>query len=421
MIGNYHAVMAGLVLKKEKFYLKLAVKRHVGKVSGVAVTDRYVASCGADERVFLFTNKAEQRLTPAQRAKLQAAGEAVAVRLADLGSLAPPCEVLCLSFTSDSHYLLCGCADGRLLVYRSRDWSLSNSLDVHQKGLLSFAVHPGSGGALVVSVGADRSVAVLDLAKARLLTKWTYTSALPTADPAGEDGTEAQKPAETSGGSAEDAPRKPLKKRVKGEAAAAGHPLARLLTREEPVRVLFSPKGTHFLIQARFSFVVYAASTMEAVRAVRVSQPPQPQDEVHAAVFVDEETVLVGNESAQILWCRLRKRGGTATAAVMGPADDAPLAPVVYCYPEPMKAEAAALLATPLRADVEGRKKTPLRHVSRVKWFCRVGQTLFSLDSCGVLFSWTWQTNKEDGSVSLHYVASANCKGRATSMDVLPL
>ncbi|XP_050340392.1 uncharacterized protein LOC126766702 [Bactrocera neohumeralis] len=303
--------MAGLVFKREKFYLKFAIKHHVGNVNDVAVTNRYVASCGADERVFLFTNKAEQKLTAAQRAKLQAAGETMAVRLADLGSLTPPCEVLCLCFTTGSQFLLCGCADGRLLVYRTRDWMLNNSLDVHEKGLVSLAVHAQSGGALVISVGADRSVAVLDLAEEKIITKWKYTPVIADADAEEKD-------------------------RRRGDK-----------TRPSPTR-----RSTRSCSSTR----------------TLCSSATSPRRSFYA---------------------RLDQDGGAVE-----------LLPVSMLYPEAVKTEAEALLATPIHTDAEVRKKNPLRHVSRVKALRNVGKTLFSLDSNGIIISWTLQKDANDGACS---------------------
>lgn len=433
VIGNYHAIMAGLVLKKEKFYLKFAIKHHVGNVNDIAVTDRYVASCGADERVFLFTNKAEQRVTSAQRVKLRAAGESLSVRLSDLGSLTPPSEVLCLEFTAGSQYLLLGCADGQLVVYRCRDWTISNSLEVHGKALISFAVHPASAGTLAVSVGADRSVAVLDLAKGRLLTKWKYTATPVIAgkdkgegaaaveeeeeDSSEEDEededeeddeekeTEKMK-AEAAAKKAQESAHPPHSKRAKRDGA---HVLQRLFALEEPVKVVFSPAGTHFLIQARFSFVLYSAAAMAAVGVFRLPQPPQPEHEMHTCTLLDETTVLVGNESAQLHYWRLGGNGGQ-------------LKPVVFRYPEPLRAEAAALLARPVDREAEVRRKNPLRHVSRLKGLHRVGGTLFTLDANAIVVTWGLEVGSGvDGPVALTYVTSANCQGRATSLDVLQL
>lgn len=200
MIGTYHSVCAGLVFKKNKFYIKFSVKHHVGCVNEVTVCERYLVSCGADERVFLYTNKSfassssiiANKLSAKQRKALKDAGETMPLKLANLGSLTPPSEVRCVCFTptqynninktnkgksfASSLMLLCGCSDGSLLCYRARDWQLLLHLPVHLKAMTQFALHPTSHGQLLVSIGADRMVAVLDLVKGRLLTKWKYNS-----------------------------------------------------------------------------------------------------------------------------------------------------------------------------------------------------------------------------------------------------
>ncbi|KEG06808.1 protein MAK11, partial [Trypanosoma grayi] len=93
VVGTYHSVMAGLVFRRKKFEMLFSIKHHVGCINSVAVGERYMASAGTDERVFLFTNKCQQRLTPREREKLRAAGASLGVRLADLGHVSPPSEV----------------------------------------------------------------------------------------------------------------------------------------------------------------------------------------------------------------------------------------------------------------------------------------------------------------------------------------
>uniref|UniRef100_A0A0A9WCF0 Protein MAK11 n=1 Tax=Lygus hesperus TaxID=30085 RepID=A0A0A9WCF0_LYGHE len=134
MIGTYHSVCAGLVFKKNKFFITFSVKHHVGCINDVAMCDKYMVSCGGDERVLLYTNKSASSahgnaLSSKQRHTLRAAGEILPLKLAHLGSLTPPSEVRCVCFarsrlsssTSSSLYLLCGCEDGQLLCYRTRD------------------------------------------------------------------------------------------------------------------------------------------------------------------------------------------------------------------------------------------------------------------------------------------------------------
>lgn len=394
VVSTYHAVMAGLVYKKGKFFIKFSVKRHVGRVNGTAVTARYIASSGVDERVFLFTNKAEERLTAATRKKMREAGEPLAVKLADLGSIAPPAEVTAMVFADGSQHLLCGCADGQLLIYRCRDWTVGVTLTVHEKAVVGLAVHPGSHGSLAVTVGEDRAIAVLDLVKGKLLTKWKYNpNPKVKSDEAALPAASAPSP------------------------AAAQKRSVFAPVREEPVGVLFSPAGTRLAIFSRFSFVVYDAASMQPVCSFQCSSP-QPPDEMHCCVFLSESLLLVGTEAGVL---RMHVVDGTGEA----PSHcTAPLAAVPVVYPEGVAAAATALLATPVRVETEARQKNPLRHVNRVKALQVDGSTVFSIDSSGVVIAWNASfatNNKEEAPVRLQYVTSANCQGRVTGMELYPL
>ncbi|KPI88063.1 hypothetical protein ABL78_2839 [Leptomonas seymouri] len=389
-VSTYHSVMAGLIFKRNKFYIKFSVKRHVGRVNGTAVTGRYVASCGVDERVFLFTNKAEERLTKAARRKMAEAGEPLAIRLADLGSIAPPTEVTALAFADGSQALLCGCADGQLLIYRCRDWSVVTTLAVHEKAVVGLAVHPGSQGRLAVTVGGDRTIAVLDLINGKLLTKWKYTTAVSTVGKGEEKGLE------------------------NGTAAAKVVRAAFAPARETPVGVLFSPKGSRLVIFSRFSFVVYDAAVMQPLCTFCYAKP-QPPDEIHCCTFYSEEVLVVGTEAGVLKQFALR---GTAAQPVYAVAE---LSKVEVTYPEGLAAQAAELLAGPVKVEVETRQKNPLRHVNRIKALRVEGATLFSIDSSGIVMAWNVQTESAPSTLRVQYVTSANCQGRVTGMELYPL
>ncbi|ORC86794.1 protein MAK11, partial [Trypanosoma theileri] len=60
VIGTYHSVMAGLVFRRDRLALLFSIKHHDGCINTIAVGDKYIASAGTDERVFLFTNKNHQ-------------------------------------------------------------------------------------------------------------------------------------------------------------------------------------------------------------------------------------------------------------------------------------------------------------------------------------------------------------------------
>lgn len=417
IVGTYHGVMAGLTYKQQKFFMKFSVKRHVGSINGLGITDRYVSSCGVDERVFLFTNKADTH----QR------GGSSNVRLADLGSVAPPAEVVCLRFaghkaaqeskkgSAPSTYLLCGCSDGQLLVYRTRDWSVQTTLTVHERAVAGMAVHPGSQGLLAVTVGLDRSVAVLDLAKGKLLTKWKYNSrrALAGGDAAAKEDEKEEKEQEGTEGEEEEDGRQVKKVKV--------DPVTRsLFTKEEPVGVLFSPAGTRLAVYSHISCIVYDATTMEAVDGF-VMERPQPSQEIVCALFTAEDRLLFGNEAGEISTFVVRPKG-TLTAAG-GAAVQLPTT-LPVSYPEEIKEKAQQLLATRLDVALETRQKNPLRHTSRIKALClhtdpsAAVATIFSMDANGVVLALHFDPKHSE---RLQYVASGNCRGRVTCMNILSL
>lgn len=455
VIGTYHSVMAGLILRRDKFLMKFSVKHHVGSLNAVAATDKYIATSGVDERIFLFTNKAQQRLSPVAREKLREAGQPLGIRLADLGSLAPPAEATCLRFTEGSQHLLCGLGDGQLLAYRTRDWSVALSLPVHERAVRAVGCHPRSGGALVVTVGDDRAVAVLDLARARLMTKWKYTSVVQqqqeeeeaTASEADEEEDDAANEESEEDESASDASdsddeddddetvdkkRKITKKKKASTTPSAAPPAKRAraeaetkseedaprrrgrlaphalrLLREDPLGVVFTPSGDHFAVFARFSAVVYRTATAAPLGSL-VLPSPQPSDELHALLLLDDAvTLLVGDEAGRLRRCTISATGAAA------------LEPVPVNYPSERAAEAKALLGAPVNAAAEARARHPLRHVSRVKALWQEGATLFSMDSSGIVIAWLLQTGEEGA--ALRYVTSANCQGRPTALSVLSL
>lgn len=401
VVGSYQGLMIGLVLKGGRFYMKFSTKHHVGPINAVALTERCIASSGMDERVFLFTNKLQgSAISPAMRQRMREAGESIGVSLADLGSVTPPSEVSCLTFANQSQLLFTGCTNGQLLVYRTRDWTVLSALQVHEKRVCGLAVHPTSRGSLVVTIGADRMVAVLDLLKETLITKWRYL---------------------TSGPSSESAV--PLSKDA---------PTAHALRREEPVGVTFSESGRWLLVYSAHAFQLLDSTTMKTVLQFQVLQP-QPSEEMHCMILMETVldskkglVLLVGNESGELRY--LYVDPVTFEGELQCLTEYSVLQLVSLHHPFAEGSEEAALLSKPLQADAESRRKTPVRHVARIKSLSREGRTLFSLDSRGIVMCWTLElsllTGKkgeraEDCLVQLHMEASANCQGRTTSLQTL--
>lgn len=471
VVGFYQGLLVGLVLKGGKFFMKFSTKHHVGSVNSVALTDRCIASSGTDERVFLFTNKlASSSLSPEARWKLRAAGQSTGVRLADLGSVSPPAEIVCLEFASHSQFLFCGSTAGHLLVYRTRDWSVSAAMKVHDRRLEALAVHPTSQGALVVTAGADHMLAVIDVVKEKLLTKRKYLSHSALAGDEGEEKQGRKKSREGKDGLAEQ------------------HSIfSSALRRDEPTGLLFSPTGEWLVAYSRQACEVFYGATMRLAIQYHNIRYPQPDDEIQAALLMDialpspssaltvrppnplvlpsESILLVGDEAARIRYFSItrtlaekdaevvqrEKNGrklsaGCAGSSKTGDEDhkggkripDTNVTPTSYValhdpftfmevpisYPPSLQEEVSALLSKPIQADREARAKHPLRHISRIKGLKREGSTLFSLDARGIVICWkillnSERTSKNDPPFRLMFETSANCQGRATSMASL--
>ena len=254
LVGTYHSILAGLVLRGSKFALKFTTKHHVGCINSVAVCDKFIATSGTDERIFLYTCKNK--------------GNSVS----DLGSLAPPAEVRCLSFPTQQ-FLACGLSDGSLIVYKTRDWECAFVLhNVHAKAIEGIGFHPAAG-KIAVTIGNDRFICVLDMNHGKVVTKMRVP--IPIHCPRG---------------------------------------------------VFFSASGKYFFIVLPFVVLVYDAMT--AVLCHRLEQSEQqPSDEIHSAVVAGDDLVIIGCEDGTIRCVRIDEKAAAAAVeaviAAQKPAQDA--------------------------------------------------------------------------------------------------
>nr|CCC92556.1 unnamed protein product [Trypanosoma congolense IL3000] len=423
VIGTYHSVMAGLLYRRHRFGLLFSIKHHVGSINAIDAGAKYMASAGTDERVFLFTNKTHsiqkqqrKQLALMQKKKLKQqmrgntyseaavetsptrasphAGDSgksfespsldsVGPRIADLGHVSPPSEVRCMKITSNSQLLLCGCADGQLITYRTRDWSISSAIPLHEKCISSVALHP-AGAALAVTCSTDdRHVVVVDLLKNRLLSKWRFGTSLATAvsQESGNDGDGHT----TEGEGRYEGNNAPLK-RAKWE------------RHDEPRQVKFSPSGCYFAVLSAHALLIYETATMRAVAHYSAPSPLQPQEEMHVLCFMSDGEIIIGDESGAIRRCLGPWRG--------------------VCRPEVMASRVPSGEGdSGAPHGVRQSRRHPTSHATRVKALHGAGGTLFSLDAAGVAIAWS----TEGSSAELHYICSANCQGRVTTMDVMEL
>lgn len=399
VVGTYHSVMAGLVYRREKFAMLFSIKHHEGCVNSVAIGDKYMVSSGTDERVFIFTNKNHQAATSRAQGRLS-------VSLADLGHLLPPSEARCLLLTQHSQHMLCGCADGQLVVYRTRDWSVGLALHLHEKAVAGIAVHPRSDGALAVTIGEDCRVAVMDLAKGRLLSKWHYCTSL-----AGENVSNTYKSVKkksqngtrnrSSAFSAVDVAHSEKEEEEEEEEGQQQSKRVKLEMRDIPRAVKFSPSGKYFTILSGNAFAIYETSRMCLV-ARYVALSAQPRDELHVFAFVDDNTIIFGNESGEFMGCC-----GPWSVEDTQPRE---------CTPQRISTQNFSELSQSTADD----KRHPKYHTTRLKALHCVEKTVFSLDAAGVVIAWHVESNV-GVTMTFKYVCSANCQGRVTTMDVLPL
>lgn len=182
--GTYDGVLAGWEFpqsdqheddddsgKKAKMELTFATGVHEGSIRSLAIAGNHepntpgsLLSCGYDEA--LRTHDWKKRLT--------SSGE---IRTPD--SFGTP---VCSSFappTRHSTHCIIGFSNGKICIYKKRDWTVQHVLAGHEGGVASMAVHPS--GKLALSGGlTDGKLKLWDLTKGRLafVDKITPASAL---------------------------------------------------------------------------------------------------------------------------------------------------------------------------------------------------------------------------------------------------
>lgn len=157
--GTYDGVLAGWELKKKKLELTFATAVHSGSIRNLNIAASptgtepgALLSCGYDET--LRTHDWHKRLTCSGEVRTPS----------DFGtpvcsSFAPP--------TFHSTHCIVGFANGKIIIYKKRDWSVQHVLPGHEGGVGSIAVHPS--GKLCLSGGAsDGKLKLWDLTKGRL-------------------------------------------------------------------------------------------------------------------------------------------------------------------------------------------------------------------------------------------------------------
>lgn len=168
--GTYEGVLAGWELKKGKFELAFATAVHAGSVRSLSIATSpdgdaagSLLSCGYDET--LRTHDWHKRLTSSGEVRTPS----------DFGT--PACSSFAPPKAQSTHCIL-GFTNGKIAIYKKRDWSVQHVLAGHEGGVSSLAVHPS--GKLCLSGGtSDGKLKLWDLTKGRLafVNKITPTSA----------------------------------------------------------------------------------------------------------------------------------------------------------------------------------------------------------------------------------------------------
>lgn len=163
--GSYERILYGLDVSLEEdgrvreAKNSFAIPAHTGYIKAVASCPRFLVSGGTDETVrYGRVGEAWARLMsfPARIFDLR--------KRKDVGSLSQHNgSVGALAWTGSSH-LLTGGEDGRVGLFRSRDWECLHVLR-HKKPVSGLAIHPT--GKLALSVGGDRSLCLWNLMTGR--------------------------------------------------------------------------------------------------------------------------------------------------------------------------------------------------------------------------------------------------------------
>lgn len=134
------------VLQECKATQSFASHDHSSSIRCVDISDNYVASGGADDRIFVYDLKTRQEHCMLTH---------------NNGT------VNCLRFTNNHSHLLSGTADGNITVVRVGNWQVEKVWEKAHKGaaILDIAVHMS--GKLALSLGADCTLHTWNLIKGR--------------------------------------------------------------------------------------------------------------------------------------------------------------------------------------------------------------------------------------------------------------
>lgn len=157
--GTYDGLLAGWEIKEKKLELTFATAVHEGSIRSLSIAASVkpdvpgsLLSCGYDEA--LRTHDWSKRLTSSGEIRTPS----------DFGT--PVCSSFAPPSQHSTHCIV-GFTNGKVCIYKKRDWSVQHVLAGHDGGVSSIAVHPS--GKLALSGGnSDGKLKLWDLTKGRL-------------------------------------------------------------------------------------------------------------------------------------------------------------------------------------------------------------------------------------------------------------
>lgn len=144
-----------------------------------------------------------------------------------------------LAIHPQNTHLISGGEDGLLLVWRRKDWELLHRMK-HGKRLSSLSIHPS--GLLMISIGEGRSMKIWDLTKGKEVASTNLSDILSN----------------------------------------------------DPIKVLFSPKGNFFLIMSDYQILVYETKTNKIVLQKRSEGVGK---RFTCSTFMGEDILYYGQEA----------------------------------------------------------------------------------------------------------------------------
>ncbi|KAG0373137.1 p21-activated protein kinase-interacting protein 1-like protein [Mortierella sp. AD032] len=142
--GTYENILYGVdAYWNEDMSLRLSpifiFSAHIGCIKSLAIGGQFLASGSTDEKIQLYDLKRRKELG----ALLQHQG-----------------TITALTFHNKTH-MLSGSDDGKICVWRTKDWECLKIMKGHQASVHSIAIHPS--GKIALSVSVDHSVRVWNL------------------------------------------------------------------------------------------------------------------------------------------------------------------------------------------------------------------------------------------------------------------